>query len=178
MIPDHAHALVKKILHRLFYSPDAALYAPLTALFSSNIRGGDEYWNNSPVLDFLANPQSGPVHEWLRAVAIEGRGGPVLKLLLYMFSAVHQQVYYGQLTVSPVSRVCLDGVLTEGLYRWSHEEVYRHSAETSQHHPSQTAQAKEQNPEETLREEIEVEAPVTEEVVNTEVDNARNTDEL
>mmetsp|Transcript_12938 Transcript_12938/g.21136 ORF Transcript_12938/g.21136 Transcript_12938/m.21136 type:complete len:448 (-) Transcript_12938:2467-3810(-) len=144
MIPDRAPPLVKKILHRLFYSPDAALYAPLTALFSSTISGGDEYWNNSPVQDFLANPQSGPqlLHEWLRAVAGEGRGGPVLKGLLYIFLAVHQQVYYGQLTVSPVSPVCLDSALTEGLYRWSLEEVHRHNPQSSQQQPSQTEQEK------------------------------------
>jgi hypothetical protein len=128
MVPDRAPPFVKSILRRLFFSPDAAIYAPLTAIFSKSLRGGDEYWNNSPVPSFLSNPQSGllGIDQWLLAIARDNRGGVVPKTLLFIFNAIHQQIYYGQLTVSPVSKVCYDSALTEGLYRWSLDEVHRY----------------------------------------------------
>lgn len=137
MVPERAHPLLKRLLRRLFFSPDAALYAPLTALFSRGLRGGDEYWSNTPVLDFLWQAETagtaGTVGQWLLAAASDGSSGPAAKAVkaaVFVLVAAHQQLYYGQLSVSRVHAACADAVLTAGLYKWSLEEVHRYKFES------------------------------------------------
>lgn len=124
MVPTHLPSFLQSLLRRLLYSPEAATYAALTALFSPQSKGGDEYWTNTPLLT-----QSTTIGRWLFSLAKGGHGASLstsaaaVKILL-LLSTLHQQYFYGQLTISPVNPACGDASLTEGLYQWSHAAVH------------------------------------------------------
>ena len=122
--PDNIPPLAKNILRRLLYSAEASTYAAFTGLFSRQIRGGDEFWSNSPA--FFKTTDFG---RWL-VDRIQGGSKPAAGLFLFL-SVVYQQLHYGKIAVSPVHKACEDTALTQGLYKWSHAEVHNYSFGTS-----------------------------------------------
>jgi hypothetical protein len=125
MVPDRLPAPAKRLLQRLLFSPDAATYAGLAGLFSRDLRGGDEFWSNAPLL-----AQTSLGRGLLQIVKRGGRLGDAVQVVFPVLIAVHQQHWYGHITVTPPNEVCSDAALTESLYKWSHAEVHRYNFES------------------------------------------------
>jgi hypothetical protein len=124
MVPETLPSFAKQLLRRLLFSPEAALYAPLYALFSPDLLGGAEYWSNTPVLRVIARPQSVLMGEWLLSLT---RRYTAARSMMFAVIVLYQQHMYGRLTVSPVHPACGDAALTAGLFQWSVAEVHRYS---------------------------------------------------
>jgi hypothetical protein len=123
MLPDHYPAAIKRLARSLLYSSESCLYCALVGLFSTDLKGGDVYLSNAPHF-----ATSNALGRFLVPIA---RDGPAALRSLALNSCVllmsiHQQLNYGQLTTVPVADACSNSAVTEGLYKWSYTEVYRH----------------------------------------------------
>lgn len=119
MIPAGGKA-VKKVIDKMFYSSDAAMYSAFIGLFLENIKGG-EYIHNSPsiLLDTWIGRKIFGVGSEMNA----GKAPFAIRGLVFVLQAFYQHILYGNVVYSEPNKICSNTDLSTKLFQWSMQFV-------------------------------------------------------